>query len=247
MPCEYQTCKSKNKPDSKYCGKHIKIMDKLEYPEKYCSKKNCKGLKVDGYKRCQKCIDNGKKSDSKRRNIKIEGKCRNCGEDIEDFKTRSGKTPTLCKKHYEEQCKIEDNRPGRDRKEENKAYDAIRSQTQERKEYKYWHNRTISQKLSEYKSKCKDGNKKKKDKYTWEISDKWAICLFKSPCYYCGKTPKKQDWNGIDRKKDTENYTYENSRSCCSMCNMMKKCYGYEEFMKIRNQSSKFHSSLINV
>ena len=247
MPCEYQTCKFKNKPDSKYCGKHIKVMDKLEHPEKYCTKKGCKRSKKTGYKRCEKCIENGKKSDSKRRNIKIDGKCRNFGDNIEKFKTISGKKSTLCKTHYNELCKIEDNRPGRDREEEQKVYDEKRRSTEEYKKNRKIYNRSINFKLSEYKSKCSDNNRKNKEKYKWKISDEWGIALFKSPCYYCGKEPKKQDWNGIDRKDDKKHYTYDNARSCCTNCNMMKKCLGYEEFMKIRKQSVKFHSFLIDI
>ena len=172
---------------------------------------------------------------------------RTCANKLEVFKTKSNKTSTLCKYHYDLQCKAEGRRKERNRKEQYTAYDAIRNHTQERIDYRNHYNHSIKKKLSEYKSKCKTSSKKKKEKYEWEISDKWAIALFKSSCYYCGKDPKKQDWNGIDRKDDTKEYTYENSRSCCKNCNMMKKCYGYKQFMEIRNKSVKFHSFLIDV
>jgi hypothetical protein len=47
------------------------------------------------------------------------------------------------------------------------------------------------------------------------------------PCYICKKTPSK----GIDRFDSKLPYTLENSKPCCFRCNMMKKDFGYEDFL----------------
>jgi len=52
--------------------------------------------------------------------------------------------------------------------------------------------------------------------------------LAKSPCVYCGET----DINGIDRVDSSKGYTPENSVSCCSTCNYMKRSHSVEDFKK---------------
>ena len=44
--CEYENCKNAKKPNEDFCGRHIKKGNKLRFPEKYCKKKNCTGLKL---------------------------------------------------------------------------------------------------------------------------------------------------------------------------------------------------------
>lgn len=43
-------------------------------------------------------------------NSESSNKCRKCKKKIEKFETRSGKPPTLCKKHYKKQCQSQDKR-----------------------------------------------------------------------------------------------------------------------------------------
>ena len=235
MSCQYNNCKYKSKFGN-YCGKHFKIIDKLNNPDKYCSKKGCKRPKKSGYKQCEKCIENGKKSDAKRRNVKIKGKCRNCGKDIKNnFATRSGKEPTLCKHHYELQCKVEDNRPERDRKEQYKNYDKNRKNLKHRKEYNYKYYRSVKYKLIDYKAKSNKHEKRK-----WELEDEYAYHLFMSSCHYCGKKSEELNINGIDRINNSVPYIVGNCVSCCGMCNMMKKDYTYENFI---NKCKKIYNN----
>ena len=52
------------------------------------------------------------------------------------------------------------------------------------------------------------------------------------PCYLCGKEVSDTHSNGIDRLDNSKGYTLDNIRSCCGICNYMKKSYEYDEVIK---------------
>lgn len=56
-------------------------------------------------------------------------------------------------------------------------------------------------------------------------------------CYYCGSTLNI----GVDRIDSKEGYTIENSRPCCTKCNMMKYVHSEEDFI---NHIKKIISNL---
>lgn len=51
--------------------------------------------------------------------------------------------------------------------------------------------------------------------------------IISSPCVYCGSSRQI----GIDRLDSSDGYTHENSRPCCTMCNLMKNKHSQEEFL----------------
>jgi hypothetical protein len=55
--------------------------------------------------------------------------------------------------------------------------------------------------------------------------------LTKNPCYICGKKNSKTHQNGIDRYDNNVGYIYDNCRSCCADCNLMKKDYKFDNFL----------------
>jgi len=57
------------------------------------------------------------------------------------------------------------------------------------------------------------------------------IKITSEPCFYCWI---KSKW--IDRVDNSLWYTIENSISCCTMCNMMKKAYSQELFLQKINE-----------
>jgi hypothetical protein len=70
------------------------------------------------------------------------------------------------------------------------------------------------------------------------LLDDEAIEIMSSPCFYCGKDVP----TGIDRVDSSIGYTNDNSVSCCSMCNYMKRTYEKEEFIEQCRLISRNHS-----
>ena len=69
-----------------------------------------------------------------------------------------------------------------------------------------------------YRKRAIENNK------TFELTRKQFEELRTQSCYLCGKlTNKPLHINGIDRFNNTRGYTIENSRSCCSLCNFIKR------------------------
>lgn len=65
-----------------------------------------------------------------------------------------------------------------------------------------------------------------------ELNESRKIQLWCSPCYLCGKVPAM----GLDRYDSSIGYTDENTRSCCTDCNYMKKNMSFDDFvLHIRN------------
>lgn len=53
------------------------------------------------------------------------------------------------------------------------------------------------------------------------------------PCYYCGDDPKDLGvLFGIDRVDSTLGYTKDNVQTCCTFCNMAKKDYHIDDFIR---------------
>ena len=52
--CDYLNCK--NACDGEFCGRHIKLGNKLKNPELYCSKKNCCHLKEENSIWCKNVL-----------------------------------------------------------------------------------------------------------------------------------------------------------------------------------------------
>jgi hypothetical protein len=55
--------------------------------------------------------------------------------------------------------------------------------------------------------------------------------IIKNKCYLCGKEPRVNHRNGIDRFNNSLGYTIENARPCCSTCNIMKNRYSYADMI----------------
>jgi hypothetical protein len=56
--------------------------------------------------------------------------------------------------------------------------------------------------------------------------------IIKNKCYLCGKGPRINHRNGIDRFDNALGYTIENARTCCSICNIMKNRFSYLEMIE---------------
>lgn len=81
----------------------------------------------------------------------------------------------------------------------------------------------------------------KKRNIPFHLSREEMIQLFSSDCYYCGNPPGnvrhytdlygKFVYNGIDRKDNSQGYTWSNCVAACKFCNFMKRNYTEQKFL----------------
>lgn len=74
----------------------------------------------------------------------------------------------------------------------------------------------------------------------WSLTDEQFEIRISENCFYCGLEPSNRKRNphggpvllysGIDRKNNELGYTFENTVSCCSVCNHAKHILSAEQF-----------------
>lgn len=67
-----------------------------------------------------------------------------------------------------------------------------------------------------------------KDKNVDNLSREYKIKMWAGSCYICGQSPAF----GIDRIDANKGYTEDNTASCCSTCNYMKKDLVHSDYLK---------------
>ena len=79
-----------------------------------------------------------------------------------------------------------------------------------------------------------------KRKLGFELDETQFANLTRSPCYLCGF--QRASGIGIDRVDNTiRSYTYDNCRSCCGPCNIMKNAYSLDEIRAKCTEISVVH------
>jgi hypothetical protein len=81
----------------------------------------------------------------------------------------------------------------------------------------------VKKTYNNYKRSCAD-----KRKLEFTLTPYEYERLQDKPCYICGY---KRTHVGLDRLDSSKGYTTENTRSCCSPCNLMKCDLAYDEFI----------------
>ena len=92
-------------------------------------------------------------------------------------------------------------------------------------------------------------NNAKRRNLNFTLTNEQCKAIFEEACYYCGSMPEKAAfsspenmtkegmehskfiYNGIDRLNSDAGYSLENSVSCCSFCNWMKREYEVDIFI----------------
>ena len=92
---------------------------------------------------------------------------------------------------------------------------------------------------TKYKSKVEDNPTKRVFDLTF---DEFAIRV-QSPCVYCGRKAKENDYNGLDRVYNDIGYTIDNVVSCCSDCNYMKQEYSFQHFIKVCKKVAEYQAT----
>ncbi len=106
--------------------------------------------------------------------------------------------------------------------------------------------------FNRYKKSAENRNLK------FNLSQEQFKTIIESDCFYCDAPPRLVNFNrgrkrhfrryemlanGIDRVDSSESYVIENSVSCCSICNMMKKSYLQHDFLE---HIEKIHDCQLN-
>jgi len=86
----------------------------------------------------------------------------------------------------------------------------------------------------------------------WKLTLKDFGKLVSKNCYLCGQKPEKKSlcrskyykenilFNGIDRIDSSKGYTLDNCKSCCSLCNKLKRDMSLQDFIKQINKIKNF-------
>lgn len=56
--------------------------------------------------------------------------------------------------------------------------------------------------------------------------------ILRMPCFYCGKEPKEDERNGLDRVDNEVDYLTENVVPCCPLCNRIKSVLPAKTFVE---------------
>lgn len=92
--------------------------------------------------------------------------------------------------------------------------------------------------------------------YNYELTIDQFVELTSSNCHYCNKPPNRShlptakgiygpyQYNGIDRKDNTQGYRFENCIPACTECNRSKGVMTYEEFINHLNDLVAFRNTL---
>jgi len=227
-PCKHYALK-----DDDYCGDHQKLKKYiiLSKNNKVCTNwiRGCFNILEENDKSsCKDCKKRESEKDKKRRNLRKEKALSHNSVIKEDLMCIL--CNSICKTSEATNSKCI------------KCYNIyINGQASRKPREKY------NSRLREYKNRAK--NKKNQE---WTLTDGEAIALFKKPCHYCDT--HKNQMSGIDRKDNNLGYTPENSLPCCTLCNMMKFTYSYDNFYKIINVIShnyvgnpKYNIQYINI
>ena len=220
----------KNKPcnceakENGYCGNHQVQMWKNDVEKnndkKVCGKydRGCRNILDKNYEfsNCDKCRGEERDQDKNRRleriaknnNIELvdddtpKFTCINCGKEHDKDKFINGHGKRGDKCIY---CL-----------EKQSNHDKTRESRQERY--------GLNDHISEIKKSAIKRNIK------CDLTDDQIINIISHNCIYCGNNNILL--NGIDRLDSKKHYYPENSRSCCSMCNMMKRILQPDKFVK---------------
>jgi len=72
------------------------------------------------------------------------------------------------------------------------------------------------------------------NKHGWVVEftrEDHNVMRYHSQCYLCGLAGTKDIPLGVDRVDNAQHYTRDNSRPCCTCCNMMKKTSSFDAFV----------------
>jgi hypothetical protein len=164
------------------------------------------------------CINNGL-------SIKICTVC-NKSQNNDQYIGEKGNTTKTCFT-CRSKCKIYDKNRN---KEERNAKARIAESKEERKQKKKEWSVNVRYKSNQYHYTIYKTHARERN-LCFELNMDDYLAIISQNCSYCNGM-NKVGFNGVDRKNNTIGYTIENSVSCCSICNFMKKTTHSDIFIK---------------
>lgn len=93
----------------------------------------------------------------------------------------------------------------------------------------------FEKKISDYKRNAIERSMK------FKLSNNDCCKLFNKKCYYCGFVDQEYGI-GIDRMDNSKGYIKSNCVPCCTICNIMKRNYNFNTFIKICQHIATVHN-----
>jgi len=82
-------------------------------------------------------------------------------------------------------------------------------------------------------------------KHEFNISKNEFYSIINNNCYLCGKQNTKYNINGIDRIDNNIGYIFDNCRTCCTTCNLLKLDYNLNDvLMKLLKITINYNSKI---
>jgi hypothetical protein len=80
----------------------------------------------------------------------------------------------------------------------------------------------------------------------FKINEEKFNSIIKNSCYLCGLPVSETNKNGIDRVNNNIGYIYENCKSCCGHCNLLKRDLSIETILTISEKINNKYDELTN-
>jgi len=241
--CKSENCKFKRSDENEYCRKHqiCLFVDETEANGKKVCANYVRGCRTQldmiyKYTRCKSCLEKEREKDRARRgkavetvtdeqNIRICSMC-NKSQDVSQYNGQKGTITKHCLS-CREKGKIRDKNRN---KELRNTKSRIAESKDERKQKKKEWTENVRYKSESYHYNSYQTHAQERG-FCFDLAIDTYMSIIYQNCYYCNGM-NDVGFNGVDRKNNEHGYTIENSVSCCSVCNFMKKTTQADIFIK---------------
>ena len=107
-----------------------------------------------------------------------------------------------------------------------------------------WKSTYLSKHTPTYKSYQKSANSRN---LQFMITEDEFATIVKGQCYLCGIATSEINSNGIDRFNNSIGYIFDNCKSCCGHCNLLKRTVEYNDIIRISQIISNNYTELTKI
>lgn len=270
VKCNYDGCSSKAKQDGVlfyelFCGRHSGEAWKMECNSK--QKKECTNyirgcremIDLNGKQKCEKCLNNCRILDRKRRNGLKTNFDENPSQPVVEDDLSSdlvlckgiNNKRTTCKykpENNQEYCKYHLNQATLDER-------GMKLCTNCNKEFPKTNIKNSCEKCLQEGIKKNNNRDIQSERFAYKATKRNKECCLSteyitktsfSPCFYCGEQAQDGEKNGLDRVDNNVDYLSDNIVSCCATCNRMKHVHTQENFIKMTEHIATLNNLVEN-